>query len=434
MTDRTLPANIDAEKAVLGAILLDNGSYLESSDVLSPGDFSIDSHRRIYTRMVHLAETNRPVDIITLTDELAIHRDLEAVGDVAYISSLLDGVPDRPSIGNYVAIVRDRAMLRGMISVCNVAIARASEQTGDGALSLIADMEDAIARIAGRPRNEAIAMKDLMRGVLEDMARERKRTTEHVGIPTGITDLDTMLGGMRDSELWIAGGMPARGKTSFGIQLAMHAVQNEFPTIDFSLEMKARQVGRRIIAGWTPAQAFGARDAKILGEARWHQVIEGAAQLSTLPLFIDDSSSLSLRDLRAKIKLYKKKYRIRLAVVDYLRLLTATGKDTRERVTNIALGLAQLAKDEDVCILALSQLSRHDDINHIPDMTDLKESGDLEAAAHVVLLLYRPFDKDRGEFTGDDSIIVGKAREGPMSSIRVRYDDATLTFQPQAAR
>ena len=122
---------------------------------------------------------------------------------------------------------------------------------------------------------------------------------------------------------------------------------------------------------------------------------------------------------------------MRLAVVDYLRLLTASGKDTRERVTNIALGLAQLSKDENVCILALSQLSRPDDINHVPDMTDLKESGDLEASAHVVLLLYRPVDKDKGVFTGEDSLIIGKAREGPTSAIDVVYDDSRLIFKPR---
>jgi replicative DNA helicase len=430
MNSPTMPISVDAEKSVLGAILLDNEAYLESSESLTPEDFSLDSHRRIYTRMVHLMENNRPVDLITLVDELATHKDLQAVGDVGYISGLVDGVPDRPSIAHYIDIVRDKAMLRRIIHTCNATLARAYDQR-ENALPIMADMEDAMARIAGRPRNEARALKDLIPLVLDEMARERDRTTEYVGIPTGIKDLDQMLGGMRDSELWIAGGMPARGKTSFGIQLAIHAVQNDFPTIDFSLEMKASQVVRRIFAAHTPAEAFGARDAKLLSDAKWHEVIEGAAQLAMLPLFVEDSSSLSLRELRAKVKLYKKKFRIRLVVVDYLRLLTALGKDTRERVTNIALGLAQLAKDEDVCILALSQLSRPDDINHVPDMTDLKESGDLEASAHVVLLLYRPFDKDKGRFTGEDAIIVGKAREGPNSAVAVVYDDRTLTFKPR---
>lgn len=430
MTTSTLPANLEAEKAVLGAILLDNESYLEASEGLSPADFSIDSHRRIFARMVHLMETGRPVDMITLTDELDAHKDLRAVGDVGYIASLLDGVPDRPSISHYVEIVRDRAMLRGLIHAINVTQARASEQC-ENALPIMADLEDALARIAGKPRNGARALKDILPVVLNEMAAERVRTTEYIGIPTGIVALDQMLGGMRDSELWITGAMPARGKTSFGIQFAMHAVAQGFPVVDFSLEMKSTQVVRRILASHTPAEAFGARDARLLSEEKWHQVIDGAAQLATLPLFIDDGSSLSLRELRAKTKLYKKKFGVRLVVVDYLRLLTATGKDTRERVSNIALGLAQLAKDEDLCILALSQLSRPDDINHVPDMTDLKESGDLEASAHVVLLLYRPFDKDRGQFNGEDAIIVGKAREGPTSAASVVYDERTLTFKPR---
>lgn len=430
MSENTMPINIDAEKSVLGAILLDNESYLESSEGINPDDFFLDSHRRIYSRMVHLMETNRPVDMITLCDELGMHKDLERIGGVAYISSLLDGVPDRPSIAHYVAIVREKAMLRRIISVCTSAIAVASEQQTN-ALPMMADLEDALARIGGRPRNEAKSLRELLKTTLDSMAMERRRTSEFIGIPTGLAALDQMLGGIRDAELWIAGAMPARGKTSFGIQFAIHAVQQGFPTADFSLEMTGEQVVRRILAGYTPAEAFGARDPRLLSEERWHQVIEGASQLSTLPLFVDDSSSLSLRELRAKVKLYKKKFGIRLVVVDYLRLLTAPGGDTRERVTNIALGLAQLAKDEKLGILALSQLRRHEDINHIPDMTDLKESGDLEASAHVVLLLYRPFDKDRGQFTREDAIIVGKAREGPTSAAAVVYDDRTLTFKPR---
>ena len=425
-----MPCNIEAERSVLGAILLDNESYLEASEGLKAEDFSLESHRRIFARMSHLMESNRPVDIITLVDELETHKDLAAVGDVGYISSLLDGVPDRPSIAHYVAIVRDKSILRGLINVCKVGVARASEQR-DGALSLVGDLEDALSRLAGRPRNEARALKDILRDVLNDMAVERKRTKEFIGIPTGVADLDQMLGGMRDAELWIAGGKPGRGKTSFGIQFAINAVQADFPTADFTLEMTAKQVGRRVIAGYTPAEAFGARDAKLLSESRWHQVIEGTAQLSTLPLFVDDSSMLSLRELRARLKLYKKKFGIRLAIVDYLRLLQAPGRDTRERVSNIGLGLAQLAKEENIAILALSQLSRGDDLNSVPDMSDLKESGDLEAAAHVVLLLHRPFDKEQGRFTGDDSIIVGKAREGPTSACPVWYDETKLIFQPR---
>jgi replicative DNA helicase len=434
MTERsTLPANLDAERSILGAILLDNQSYLEASDRLNCEDFSLDSHRRIYSRMVGLLESNRPVDMVTLIDELQMHKDLEAVGDVGYVSSLLDGVPDRPSIVSYVDIVVDKAMQRRLVHLCNATLARLGEQT-EKAPPIMADMEDAVARIAGRPRQQAKPLREVLQRVLNDMARERERECEYIGIPTGVHDLDQVLGGIRDSELWIAGGDPGRGKTSFGIQFAMNAVLANVPTVDFTLEMTDWQVGRRIVAAYTPAEAFGSRDAKLLSENKWHRVIEECAQLGALPLWVDDTSSLSLRELRARVKLYKKKFGIRLAVVDYLRLLTANGKDVRERVSNIAFGLAQLAKDENICILALSQLSRGGDLNRVPDMSDLKESGDLEASAHVVLLLYRPYDTDKGGFTGDDAIIIGKAREGPMSTVKVWYDDRTLQFKPPFMR
>jgi replicative DNA helicase len=433
MSASTLPANVEAERSVLGAILLDNQAYLDASDRLNAEDFSLDSHRRIYGRMVHLLESNRPVDMITLIEELDTHKDLQPIGDVGYVSSLLDGVPDRPSIAHYVDIVIDKAMQRSLIHLCNATLARIGEQT-DNALPIMADMEEAVARIAGKPRQQAKALREVLGRVLNNMAKERVRTTDYIGIPTGVHDLDQVLGGIRESEVWIAGGDPGRGKTSLGIGFAMTAVTAGVPTVDFTLEMLDEQVGRRIVAGFTPAEAFGARDARLLSEAKWHQVIEDCAQLGTLPLWIDDSSALSLRELRSRVKLYKKKFGVRLVVVDYLRLLTASGKDVRERVSNIAFGLAQLAKDEELSILALSQLSRGGDLNRVPDMTDLKESGDLEASAHVVLLLHRPYDQDKGGFTGDDSIIIGKAREGPMSRIDTWYDDRTLLFKPRFTR
>lgn len=426
----TLPINLDAERSVLGAILLDNHAYLEASQGLATEDFSLDSHRRIYSRMTGLMENNRPVDMITLIDELNLHKDLQAVGDVAYVASLLTGVPERPSIQQYVDIVRDKAMQRRLFHLCSATLARIEGQT-DKAIPMLADVEDGLTRILGKPRNEAQSLRELLPRVLNDMARERERSTQYIGVPTGIADLDDALGGIRDGEFWIAGAMPGRGKSSLAVQVGVNAVREDFPTMDFSFEMKDWQVVRRILAGYTAAGAFGARDARLLGDQKWNQVIEGASRLAHLPLYVDDSSSLSLQDLRARTRLYKKKFGIRLAIVDYLRMITASGRDTRERVSNIAFGLAQLAKDEGIGILALSQLSRPDDINHVPDMTDLKESGDLEASAHVVLLLYRPVDKQTGRFTGEDSIIIGKAREGPPSSVNVQYDDERLIFRPR---
>jgi replicative DNA helicase len=426
----TLPANIEAERSILGAILLDNQAYLEASDRLTAADFSLDSHRRIYSRMVNLMESNRPVDMITLIDELNLHRDLQAIGDVAYVSGLIEGVPDRPSIISYIDIVRDRAQQRGILRLCEVVTARIANKQDDAA-ALLADMEEALLRIAGRPRKMAQPLREVLQRTLNQMAAERDRTAEYIGIPTGVHDLDQLLGGIRESELWIVAADTGGGKTSFGVQFAMNAVKMDVPTVDFTLEMKDWQVARRILAAHTPAEAFGARDAKLLGENTWHDVIEGAAQLATLPLFIDDTADLSIAELRSRVKLYKKRFGVRLIVVDYLRLLTATGRDTRERVTNIALGLANLAKEEEISILALSQLARKEE-GKMPSKHDLKESGDLENAAHVVMLLWRP--KQDGHYTGDDLINVDKAREGPLSLIPCWYDESTLQFKPRFLR
>jgi replicative DNA helicase len=301
------PTNTDAERSILGTILLDNHAYLETSQGIAVEDFSLDSHRRIYSRMVQLMESNRPVDMVTLIDELNIHKDLEKIGDVAYIASLVQGVPERSSIQHYIDIVRDKAQQRSLATLCTTILSRIDQQN-EKALPIMAAMEESLAVIAGKPRNEALSLRQLLPMVLNDMARERERQSEYIGIPTGIRDLDEALGGIREGELVIAGAMPGRGKTSFGVQFGINAVRENFPTIDFSLEMKNWQVGRRIIAGYTPASAFGARDAKMLSEARWQQVIESASQLAQLPLYVDDSSSISLREMRSRIKLYKKKF------------------------------------------------------------------------------------------------------------------------------
>jgi replicative DNA helicase len=328
MPECKLPQSIKSEKAILGAILLDNSAYLEAVEGLSSEDFALDSHRRIFARMVTLMETGRPVDIITLVDELDVHKDLQAVGDVGYVSSLLDGVPDRPSILHYVQIVRDKAILRGLIRVSQVAIERASAQN-DGAMNILADAESAIAHIAAKPKSDAKSLKQLMAPTLDQMFRERTRETEFIGIPTGLHDLDQCLGGIREAEFWVTGGLSARGKTSFGVQFAMNAVRQDHPTMDFSLEMTNQQVVRRILAANTPAGAAGARDPKWISEKKWQQVLEHASQLATLPLWIDDSAALTLRELGARTRLYKKKFGIKLVLVDYLRLVDAHGQDLR---------------------------------------------------------------------------------------------------------
>jgi len=433
-----MPRSVESEKAILGAILLDGDAYIAASEGLTPDDFSLDSHRRIYSRMMDLAESSRPIDIITLVEELEQKKDLLAVGDVGYISGLLDGVPDRPSIASYVQIVKDKAMLRTLILGCSTTMVRAQEQACDP-MSIVRDLDALITRIGGQMPSRAHSLKELIPVVLNDMAAERSRTEEWIGIPTGISDLDYALGGIRPAEVWILGGLPAQGKTSLGLEhgltacSAANATARQIPTCIFSMEMKEKRIVRRILAAKTEAGAIGSRDAKEIPDSKWHRVCESAAQLASLPLYIDDSAGLTIPVLRSRLRRYKKEFDIRFGIVDYVGLMDGPGRTITEQATGIAKGLQRLAKEEDVAIVALSQLHRprEGNPNERPTMLSLRNSGDFEANADVVLLIHRPMDLETSTFTGEDEIILGKARDGARGSIPVLYDEETLTFKPR---
>ena len=428
-----LPANVDAEKSILGGILLDNKAYIEASEGLQSEDFSLDSHRRIYRRMADLMESGRPVDMVTLIEALDAGRDLKPIGDVAYVSSLVNGVPDRPSIAHYIEIVRNKAALRRIIHACNATVARALVESDP--LAIVRDLDGLVSSIGGTIPSRAHSLKELIPLVLNDMVAERDRETDWIGIPTGIRDLDDALGGVRRSELWIVGGLPSQGKTSLGIEHALtacavlNAQKRTIPTVMFSMEMKERRIVRRILAAKTPAKADAARDARWMNDATWRQVMEHAAQLTNLPLWIDDSAGLTIPMLRSRVRRYKKEFNIEFAVVDYVGLMEGPGRNLTEQATGIA-------KEEDIALVALSQLHRPKDSNpnERPTMLSLRNSGDFEANADVVLLIHRPMELQTSTFTGEDEIIIGKARDGARGAIPVCYNDSTLVFDARSAR
>lgn len=433
MTETKPPANLDAEKAVLGGILLDNDVFLQASE-LEPVDFSTEAHRRMFLVMQELSNSSQSIDSLTLAEHLG--DKLQAVGGHAAIAGLIDGLPDRPSIESYVQIVKQKSALRQIIGACNIAIAEAIEPQAE-ALAVARRLDELITRIGGKVPSRAKQLGELIKDVLEDMARERTRKTEWIGIPTGIDELDSRLGGIRRAELWIVGGLPSSGKTSLALEhgIAANTVacaeDKLIPTCMFSMEMKDKRIVRRILAGHTAAGATGARDARSIPDNVWLKVADQAAQLGNLPLWIDDSTGLSIPSLRSAIRRYKKEFGVELVLVDYVGLMDGPGRNITEQATGIAKGLQRIAKEEDVAILALSQLSRPGEPNERPTMQSLRNSGDFEANADVVLLIYRPMDLDTSTFLGEDEIIIGKARDGARGFIPVIYNENRLLFQPR---
>jgi replicative DNA helicase len=426
---RGLPASAEAERSILGAILLDNRAFNEAAEYLRPEDFSLDSHRRIYARMMDLTESARPVDLVLLVEELDRHRELEAVGDHAYISSLLDGVPDRPSIAHYVRIVKEKAQLRGLISNAQVAIARALDgekptEIAGGLLQAVLDVE------AQAQMNHALTGRDFMPEVLRDMELEA-RSGGLVGLPTGLDTLDIVTGGLRKGELIVLGALPGAGKTALACQIIAANAEADHGVGVFSLEMSRWDLGRRLLSTVTSVSASKIRHPGHIKKEEWPAIVSGSAEIAEWPVWFDDSGTISIAELLARARLFITRMKTKLIVVDYLQLVRMDARDIRERVGKVADALRQLAKAERIPVVLLSQLRRPQNVNDAPTMIDLKESGDIEAHAHVVLLLHVPTAAD-GKPMGEDTVIVAKNRHGAKGPVPVTFSPHKLRFYPRA--
>src|SRR2546425_3920176 len=387
----SLPANVDAERSILGAILLDNFSYNQAAEHLRADDFSLDSHRRIYSRMIDLAESSRPIDMITLIEELDRHKDLQSVGDVGYISSLVDGVPDRPSIEHYVKIVRDKALLRGLIHAANSAIARASDQS-DAAEDVLSDAEAAIFQLSEKRIGRGfLGVQAIVResfGPVDALLQRGQRIT---GLATHYTDLDEMTSGLQRSDLVIIAARPSMGKTAFAMNIAENASIEDRKVVGmFSLEMSREALLLRLLCSRARVDSHRMRTGSLWRDDM-QKVVHAMEQLANAPIYIDDTPGISLSEMRAKARrLQQSVGSLDLIIVDYLQLMSGGSRRYENRtqeVSAISRGLKALAKELSVPVVALSQLSRAPESRgsgaHRPQLADLRESGSIEQDADV---------------------------------------------------
>ena len=324
-----MPQNVDAERSILGAILLDNHAFNEAAEHLKPEDFSLDSHRRIYSRMMDLSESSRPIDVITLPEELDQNKDLDAVGGYPYISSLLDGVPDRPSIEHYVRIVRDKAILRGLIGVASSAIAKASEQADD-ADDILNEAKAAIFALSEKRIGQGFQrIRDTIRdsGGIDAFMQRGQRIT---GLETHFTDLDEMTSGFQKSDLVILAARPSMGKTSFVMNIAENAAIDDKKTVGmFSLEMSKEALLQRLLSSRAIIDAHKLRTGSLWKDDK-EKLLRAAAELAEAPLFIDDTAGITLSEMRAKARRLKQTQgQLDLLIVDYLQLMSGGTSDLK---------------------------------------------------------------------------------------------------------
>src|ERR1043166_2156331 len=439
---RALPENVAAERSILGAILLDNLAYSQAAEHLTADDCSLDSHRRIYSRMLDLSEASKPIDLITLVEELDRHKELEAIGDVAYVSGLLDGVPDRPSIEHYVRIVRDKALLRGLIHAANSAIARASEQS-DPAEDVLNEAEAAIFQLSEKRIGRGfLGIPEIVKESFGSVDALLKRGQRVTGLETHYTDLDEMTSGLQKADLVIIAARPSMGKTAFAMNIAENvAVMGQKVVGVFSLEMSREALLLRLLCSQARVDSHKMRTGSLWKEDE-AKVMHAMEQLAHAPIFIDDTPGISLSEMRAKCRrLQQSQGRIDLIVVDYLQLMSGGSKRYENRtreVSAISRGLKALAKEMSVPVIALSQLSRAPESrgegHHRPQLADLRESGSIEQDADIVAFIFREevYNHDDPELQGRAEIIIAKQRNGPTGRVQMAFIKNSTRFETLA--
>jgi replicative DNA helicase len=447
--DQVMPANIDAEKTILGAILLDNSAHSEAAEKIDADDFSLDSHRRIFLRMSELMNSQRAVDIVTLANELARFKEVESVGGVAYLASLTEGLPRRPVIEEYIRIVKDKSLLRKVMTICSMAIAQAADQSED-ALGVLDATEGKLLEVSQKGLTGGFqSLDEIVRNSFGSIDNLYKESREVTGLATDFTEFDRMTSGLQKGELIIIAARPSMGKTALAINIAQNAAINHNAKVAiFSLEMSKESLLRRMLASqaWVDQQKL---QKGFLGKEDHEKLQSALGQLVESNMFIDDTAGISLAEMRAKARRLKQNAGgLDLIVVDYLQLMTATlasskkGYENRtQEVSAISRGLKALSKELHVPVVALSQLSRASERrgdDKRPMLSDLRESGSIEQDADVVAFIHRESYYKRDEEMSQDEkakseIILAKQRNGPTGTVLLNFVSRFTRFDNPAS-
>jgi replicative DNA helicase len=426
--ERTLPHNLEAERSVLGAILVHNDAFNLAAQVIDSRDFYRDAHRRIFDCMVALNERHDAIDFVTLKEELARAGDLDEVGGPAYVASLADGVPRATNVEYYARIVKEKSTLRNLIYAANKIVANAYE--GDQESDLILDeAESAIFAVADdRLKSGFVAMRDLVKDSFPKIEKlfEQKRLI--TGVPTGFVDLDEMTRGLQGGDLIIVAARPSMGKTSLVLNIAQYvAALGDQVCGFFSLEMSKESLFLRLLT--SEAQIDGHRlMSGAIGGNDYHRISHALEKLNAMKLFIDDTANIGVLEMRAKSRRLQAEHGLSLLVVDYIQLMSGRGRFENRtlELASISRSLKGLAKELNVPIIVLSQLSRAPESrsDHRPQLSDLRESGALEQDADVVILIYRDdvYNKDpNSPDAGTAELILAKQRNGPTGVVRLAF-------------
>jgi replicative DNA helicase len=429
-----LPSSVHTEVAILGAMLLDGVAISDATAKLKADDFSLDSHQRIYRSMVELMAKGHGIDYLTVQEELARRRELDAVGGSAYLAYLSEGIPRNFNIESYVRIVKDKSLLRQLMSIFHEGGIRAADQSED-AITVLGDVEAQLADVADSAIQRGLAgIGEIVASSFGSIDQLYEQGREVTGLATRYTEFDKMTSGLQDSELIIIAARPSMGKTAWAINIAQNAAVHDAKVVAvFSLEMSKESLLRRMLASEALVGSRKLQTGTMLREDKG-KLLAALERLMESKMFIDDTPGITLAEMRAKARRLKQQEgRLDLIVVDYLQLMTgtnATGKkgfeNRTQEVSSISRGLKALAKEMKIPVVALSQLSRGSEQrtgDKKPLLSDLRESGSIEQDADVVAFIHREeyYDRDNEEVKGKAEIIIAKQRNGPTGSIELAF-------------
>jgi len=426
--EKTLPSNLEAERSILGAILLDEKAIFGVLEILAREDFYLESHRKIYEKMKALMANSRAIDLVTLKDELQRAAELEGAGGPAYLASLTDGLPRALNIEHYANIVKEKATLRRLIQISNEITVR-SYQSEEEALTILHDVERAVFELASKQyRTGFTSIVPLVSSAFQQIEEVANRKSTITGVETGYTELDKMTAGLHPSDLVIIAARPGLGKTSLCLNIAQHvAIKMQKIVGIFSLEMSNEQLVKRLLCAEGEIDAHKVNTG-YLNKEDWSRLGRAAGALSQAKIFIDDSASISITEMRSKARRLKHEHGVDLLIVDYLQLMTGSTQRYENRtqeISQISRGLKALAKELNVPVIAISQLSRAVEArrgDHRPQLSDLRESGSIEQDADIVVFIYREevFNPTE-ENSGVAELIIGKQRNGPTGSFKLAF-------------
>jgi len=429
------PQNIDAEQAVLGGILMDSEAITKVLEILDPSIFYREVHGQIFSAMIDLFERNEPADLVTVTNVLRSQGKLDGVGGTSYLASLAESALTSANITHYAKIVRDKATLRRLIGRATEIISKSYEDPIDVDETLDAAEHSIFGISEMRIRPSFFPLKEVVKDSVKTIERLYDREELITGVPTGFYDIDRLTGGFQASDLIIVAGRPSMGKTAFALNIAQYAAtEAEVPVAIFSLEMSKEHLGLRMLSTLAKVDGHRVRTGRIR-ENDWPKLIRAAGILSEAPVYIDDAPAISILELRAKARRLKSERKLGMVIVDYLQLMRGRGgkSDTREReISEISRSLKALAKELNIPVVALSQLSRRVEERHPhkPQLADLRESGAIEQDADVIIFIYRDevynpesVEKNQAE------IIIGKQRNGPTGIRKLVFLKEYTSFE-----